>query len=628
MPQRPDSTPAAPHLSELIERRTLLQVAASAALVGAVAPAALAQEVDRRRISFEELPNRLSKNHAVAPGHDTQVLARWGDPVAADAPAFDPKSQTTDSQRKQFGHGNDFIAYLPMPRGSQSSDHGLLWVNHEHTVDRLMFPDHDSDKPSSKHQRTELEALGGSVLEVRREGRSWSVVTGSKHNRRITGTTPCRVSGPAAGSPRMCTKADVSGERILGTLSNCGGGVTPWGTVLTAEENFQDLFKVDLNRLDAKRRAELERYNFGRPWTPMEAASSRFDVNQEPNEPNRFGWIVEIDPHDPFAAPIKRTALGRLAHEAAECVIDTSGRLVVYLGDDAYNEYVYRYVSTDQVNTEDPAANRRLLDDGVLSVAKFREDGMLEWLPLVHGEGPLTAENGFESQADVVIDVRRAADLLEATPMDRPEDIEPHPTTGDVYLALTKNRYRGVEPGPAVDGPNPRAKNKDGHVLKLIPPGGRGNRHHSANQFMWQVFLLAGPAERKSSYPAPPTEHGWFSCPDNFAFDPEGRLWIATDGNEGANGLPDGLWMIDPSFNGAPRHFFSVPMGAECTGPCFTPDGSTLFVSVQHPGLNSNSNYDQPSTRWPDFDEALPPRPAVVAVRRTDGGPIGTPPAS
>ena len=640
MTPRPEN---APHLSDLIERRTLLRVAASAALTAGVVPGGLlssglarglghgqergSAESGQRRPSFEELPNRLGKNHAVAPGHTSQVVIGWGDPVAADAPAFDPAAQTVESQRKQFGHGNDFIAFEPLPYGSRSSDHGLLWVNHEHTVDRLMFPDHDAERPNQLHERVELEGVGGSVVEVRREGEQWSVVDGSKYNRRITGTTPCRVGGPAAGHPRMRTSDDRSGERILGTLGNCGGGVTPWGTVLTAEENIQDVFRGDLERLDDTRRKQLERYNFGRPWMPLSEGYERFHFNDEPNEPNRLGWIVEVDPHDPFAAPIKRTALGRFAHEAASCVVDPSGRLVVYLGDDAYNEYLYRYVSNGVVNTEDRSANRDLLDDGVLYVARFNDDSTLTWIPLVHGRGPLTAENGFDSQADVVIDVRAAADLLGATPMDRPEDVEPHPATGDVFVVLTKNRHRGGEHGPAVDGANPRENNRDGHLIQLAPPGGRGNRHHISDTFMWRVYLMAGPEERGSRYPAEPTQDGWFSCPDNLAFDVAGRMWIATDGNESANGLPDGLWMLDPAQGGAPVHFFSVPTGAECTGPCFTPDGTTLFVSVQHPGLNSGSSYAEPSTRWPDFDDALPPRPAVVALRREDGGAIGSPKA-
>jgi secreted PhoX family phosphatase len=631
MTPRPET---APHLSALIERRTLLRVAASAALTAGVVPVALAGsrargqgQQERPAPSFEELPNRLGKNHAVAPGHTSQVLVRWGDPVAGDAPAFDPASQSIESQRKQFGHGSDFIAFLPLPLGSDSSDHGLLWVNHEHTVDRLMFPDHDPERPNALHERIELEAVGGSVLEVRREGSVWSVVDGSKYNRRITGTTPCRVSGPAAGHPRMRTSDDRSGERILGTLGNCGGGVTPWGTVLTAEENIQDVFRGDLDRLGDERREQLERYNFGRPWMPLSQGYERFHLNAEPNEPNRFGWIVEVDPHDPFAAPIKRTALGRFAHEAASCVVDPSGRLVVYMGDDAYDEYLYRYVSNGTVNTEDRAANRALLDDGVLFVARFNGDSTLTWLPLIHGQGPLTAENGFESQADVVIDVRAAADLLGATPMDRPEDVDPHPSTGDVYLVLTKNHRRGTPEGPELDAANPRAENRDGHLIQLAPPGGRGNRQHIADTFMWRVFLMAGPEERGGRYPAEPSGDGWFSCPDNLAFDVAGRMWIATDGNESANGLPDGLWMLDPARGGAPTHFFAVPMGAECTGPCFTPDGTTLFVSVQHPALNSGSSYARPSTRWPDFSDALPPRPAVVALRREDGGPIGSPKA-
>jgi secreted PhoX family phosphatase len=611
-------------LHRRLSRRGVLRGAAAASVLAWMGPRRVAAE-GADGLGFEELKKGLDDTHHVAPGYRAEPLLRWGDPVTPGAPQFDPRRQSVAAQEKQFGYNCDFTAFMPLPRGTRAADRGLLAVNHETTNAGMMFPDlGDHARPTRTQVAIELAAHGLSIVEIRRdENGAWRPVPGGPMNRRITArSTVFGMRGPAAGHARLRTLADPAGKRVIGTLNNCAGGVTPWGTVLSAEENWNVYFSGDPTRTDEER--NYRRFGIlGEPQYPDWGRHfARFDLAREPNEPNRFGWIVEIDPYDRRSLPVKRTALGRFKHEGAATILNKDGRVVVYCGDDQEFEYVYRFVSAGRFDPERPERSPTLLDSGVLSVARFSDDGTLLWLPLVFGEGPLTRKNGFKSQADVLIETRRAADLLGATPMDRPEDIEPNPVTGSVFASFTGNSERRAN---QVSAANPRAQNKFGHILELIPPGGRGGEaDHAAGTFRWEVFLLAGnPADpaQGARYLAPVGEDGWLAHPDNLAVDPKGRLWIATDGAE-RNGFADGLWAsaVDGPERGLPRHFFRVPRGAELTGPSFTPDGSSLFVSVQHPGLGSD--YRAPSTRWPDFDPGLPPRPSVVAITREDGGPI------
>lgn len=570
-------------------------------------------------LTFAEIPQRYETGHRLPEGYAAQVLIRWGDPLFADAPPFSPLAQTAEAQTRQFGFNNDFTAFLPLPYGSASSTRGLLCVNHEYILTRLMFPD---TVPSREKARIEMAAHGHSVLEVRRGGDGWEVVTESPYTRRFNGlTTVFGVGGPAAGHRRLQTSADPAGRAVTGTYGNCAGGVTPWGTVLVAEENFNEYFFGDAARhpeAEALRRYDIS----GRPYTPWHRYDPRFDLNREPNEPNRHGWVVEYDPYDPSAPPVKRTALGRFKHENATAALTADGRVAVYSGDDEMFQCLYRFVSRRRYDPADRAANRGLLDDGTLYAARFDEGGV-SWLPLVFGAGPLTPANGFHDQGDVLIEVRRAAALVGATPMDRPEDVEVHPTSGAVYVSLSNNKNR-----TAPDAANPRPANVHGHVIELLPPLSGQARDHGADRYAWDFFLLGGNPDvsaHHARYHRGVSHRGWLSCPDNLAFDPGGRIWIATDGMP-KSGVADALYAADCAGPGRAltRRFFAVPRGAEVTGPSFTPDGTTLFVSVQHPGDEEGSTFLNPSTRWPDFRDDTPPRPAVVAIRRRDGGVIGS----
>jgi secreted PhoX family phosphatase len=555
------------------------------------------------------------------------VLLRWGDPLVKGAPAFDPVAQSAAAQEKQFGYNNDFMVFLPMPVGSTSSDHGLLCVNHEYTDAHIMWPGMTEDDGGSKLDKGQVEvtmaAHGHSVVEIKKGANGWEVVADSPYNRRISMTTKIPLAGPAAGHPLLKTSADPSGKAVLGTIDNCSGGTTPWGSVLFCEEGAADWFGGDATKVPNPKLFERAGYGELEDYYGWARYHDRFNVDKEPNEPNRFDWVVEYDPYDPSSMPVKRTALGRFGHEAATTVLSKDGRVVVYMGDDDYFEYVYKFVSRNAYNATDRAANRDLLDDGTLYVARFNEDGSLDWLPLVFGQGPLTPDNGFDDQGDVLIQARKAGDLLGATPMDRPEDVETNPVTGRVYVVLTKNAKRTAD---QLNPVNTRAENKWGQIVELLPPGEGREADHAADKFKWDLFILAGDPGKKeegAKYNPAVSANGWFACPDNIAFDPQGRLWIATDGAPDL-GIADGLYGVETTGpeRALPKLIYAAPMDAEICGPCFTPDGQTLFLAVQHPAEGSET-LEKVSTRWPDFDDKMPPRPSVVAITRDGGGEIG-----
>jgi secreted PhoX family phosphatase len=615
----------------MLTRRSFLQ-ASAVMMAGSALPISVKAATHEENLGFAEIAKNNDITHHIPQNYTAKPILKWGDFLGGDDlvqnKPFDAQTLNANSQAKSFGYNNDFIAFMPLPKVSSSSTHGLLCVNHEYTNSELMFSSKRLAEIShSEKSAIEMAAHGCSVVEVQRIKGEWQMVQGSQYNRRITATNLMQIKGNAAGDVKMRTEADNQGRLSLGTLGNCSGGTTPWGTVLTAEENFDFYFAGNPK---AEYAAAYKRYGVGaKPLYQWHKSDKRFDVSVEPNESNRFGWIVEYDPYNPQSTPIKRTSLGRFKHECARTHVNYDGRIVVYSGDDEMFEYLYRYVSHDKYIAGDDAHNATLLDEGELSVARFNADGTLTWLPLVHGKGGLDKANGFHSQADVLINARGAGDVVGATPMDRPEDIEIHPHTGAVYVSLTMNVER-EEPNSV----NVRAHNKMGHILQLNPSDSLAGKDHAAEIFTWQPFLLAGNPDEVThgaKYQNAPSKHGWLSNPDNLAIDAKGNLWVATDGQQKHINANEGLYAAPTHGKdaGKPKCFLTAPIGAEVTGQTFTPDCKTLFVSIQHPaeGLHldgkTKSNYDNPSTRYPDFKPNIPPRPCVLAITHNGDKIIG-----
>jgi hypothetical protein len=567
--------------------------------------------------------------------HD--LVIRWGDPLFADAPALDARAAARGGllglrpgvAARQYGYNNDAVHFFPLDEGGSR---GLLCVNHEYTNEELFLPgleDLETLDPARiaayvRHHPgvvpLTMAMHGVSVFAADRGPQGgWRHAPGSRLARRVTAATPCAIRGPARGHLLLRTAADRAGVMVLGTLNNCAGGQTPWGTYLTAEENVDDYFGgaaalagAPASLREAHRRLP-PRSASRHGW---EFAEPRFDLGREPGEMLRFGWIVEVDPFDPAASPVKRTALGRFKHECAATALARDGRLAVYSGDDDRFEYLYKFLTADPVHPTDREANRDLLDRGTLYVARFDATGGGRWLPLMHGHGPLTQANGFDSQGDVVLKARAAADLLGATPMDRPEDVAADGGSGRVYVSLTNNVHRTAVPTPGhwngrsldlgPDAANPRGPNPYGHVIEIEEEG----RDCGAVAFGWRLFLAGG-----SGQP------GDLGSPDNLALDREGNLWIVTDGEQ-PGGTNNGCFVVPTRGpeRGRVRQLMSAPAGAEVCGCSFTPDGSALLLAIQHPG--GGGTLERPVSSWPDGPGHVP-RPSLIAVRREDGEPLG-----
>lgn len=591
---------------------------------------------DHRRpkggLGFTPIAPSTADEVIVPDGYVFEILLKWGDPLFPRTPEFDVTAQTPERQARQFGYNNDFVAFLPLS-SRRNSESGLLWVNHEYVNPTIMFPDFDEAAPTEDQVNVIMNAVGGTVAELKRgRSRLFAFNKRSRYNRRITLNTPMRITGPAAGHPLMQTPEDPSGTRVNGTMGNCAGGRTPWGTILTAEENFQDWFAnsagVDFDALDNGEfvRRLTERYGIteGATAQGLELYHDRFDMSKVVNENHRFGYIVEIDPYDPRSTPKKRTALGRMKHECATYSIAKDRRVAFYMGDDEQFDYVYKFVTSRPYSKRNRHRNADLLDDGTLYVAKFDVDGdghgIGTWIPLVAGEGPLTADNGFPTQAEVCIGARLAADLLGATKMDRPEDVQRNPVTGGLYINLTNNVLRGVDDNPPVDPANPRPANAWGHVIELFEAGDDA----AATDFTWDLFLVCGDPDDPSTYFAgfPRERVSPISCPDNLAFDNAGNIIIATDGQPSSIGLNDAFHFVpaEGRERGHVQQFLSVPVGAEACGPELTPDNETLFCAVQHPG--DGGSFESPTSTWPDRE--VPPRPSLVNIVKRRGGVIGS----
>jgi secreted PhoX family phosphatase len=619
-------------LEARITRRRLLKGTAALALLHALPHSLAGCATGLKReglIGFKAIPVSSADTVVVPEGYTATVLYRWGDPVGdtSGSQAFKPDaSNSADEQALQAGMHHDGIHYFPLPYGSDNSVHGLLVMNHEYTDDGLLHPDGFANWNAEKVRKSQ-NAHGMSVVEIRQGGGQWNVVRPSMYARRITAQTAMRISGPAAGVAAMQTAADPSGTEVVGTLNNCAHGYTPWGTYLACEENFDTYFANSGTMTANHRRYGISAKGIRYRWHEHD---ERFDAGKHPNEPNRFGWIVEFDPFDPRSKLVKRTALGRVKHEGAVMTTARDRRVVIYTGDDGAFEYIYKFVSRDAWTPADRTTNRDLLDHGTLFVAKFHEDGTGEWMPLVHGTGRLTISGGFEDQADILIRTRAAGDAVGATKMDRPEWIAIHPSTKEVYCTLTNNSRRGTPQIPALNAANPRPNNVFGHIIRWREADG----DPAAENFTWDVFAFAGDPQHPDPNKRGNIKGDAFGSPDGLWFDDGGILWIQTDVSASTlnrghyERLGNNMMLAADVASGQIRRFLTGPRGCEVTGVITTPDGRTMFVNIQHPGEPPKGNNDpakpQAFSTWPDGPGGARPRAATIVIRRNDGGIIGT----
>jgi secreted PhoX family phosphatase len=567
----------------------------------------------------------------VPDGYRAEAFFSWGDAVLADAPPWRADaSDDWQAQLRQAGDNHDGMAYFPFRESPDT--HGLLVINHEYTNATLHPASRlgvvEGRRPLGE-VRKEQAAHGLSIIEIRMDaGGRWQRVMPSAYNRRLTALTPMHISGPLAGHSLMKTCADPDGCEVLGTLNNCAMGVTPWGTYLMCEENW-NIYFLNRDARDAASRPSHARYNIAsRRQSPgkeyaWETVDARFDATPDAgqvhqgfvNEPHRFGWVVEVDPFDPASTPVKRTALGRCCREGATVVTGPDGRITVYSGDDTRGEYIYKFVTDVPVDPATTTLADHVLDRGTLFVARFDKDGSGRWLPLVWGANGLTPEAGFPDQGAVLVNARGAADVLGATPMDRPEWIAAHPATREMYVSLTNNDQRGnAQP---IDAANPRPDNVHGQILRWREE----DADPAATRFHWDLFLLAGETPGTATAATPAEHRGTirgdaFSSPDGLVFDSAGRLWIATDYDDTAPHQQamgcNQLLCADPVTREV-RRFLVGPRGCEITGLAFAPDEKTLWINVQHPGIS-----------YPASDGKTRPRSTTVMITREGGGRVGT----
>lgn len=580
---------------------------------------AFAAEQSSALLNFDAVPASTADTIVVPKGYKATPLLSWGDPIFLDAPEFDASGkQNAKAQLGQFGDNTDGMSFFPI-----SHDRAVIAVNNEYTNYDYLF-DHGGEAMTADDVLKSQAAHGVTVFEIVKSGGEWTLDRAGSRNRRITANTEMMLTGPAAGHALMKTELDPSGMKPLGTFNNCANGETPWGTYLTCEENFNGYFgstsSADLSDDHARYgiKAKQSKYQ----WHNQD---ERFDVAKHPQEPHRHGWVVEIDPHNPNSTPLKRTALGRFKHENAALLINQDGHVVVYLGDDERGEHLYKFVSKNKYQAENNAANRDLLEEGTLYVAKFDMDenelkGSGEWIELTHGKNGLTKENGFNDQAEVMIFARRAATQVGATTMDRPEWVAVHPDNKHVFCTLTNNKHRGVKEGQPVGGPNPRKENHYGQIVRWLPAGG----DHTKSEFEWDLYLIAGnPTVHQGSLYAGSENidaDNMFNSPDGIGFDKAGRLWIQTDGNYSNKGdfagQGNNQMLCGDPMTGEVRRFLTGPIACEITGLTFSVDQKTMFVGVQHPGEKGKPSH------FPGGGESKP-RSTIMAITREDGGVIG-----
>ena len=556
---------------------------------------------------FHEVQANSNDTVTVPEGYSWQVVSMWGDPLWSNGLPFDQQTRgTAATQELAVGDNTDGMSIF------ESDGKLILVANNEYVNRAIIYGNRESKKPETPDDvRKGMAGHGITIAEITEKKGNWSIVKDSPYNRRITANTPTEITGPARGHDMMKTAADPQGVRALGTWNNCGNGRTPWGTYLTCEENFNGYFSSSDESYEPS--AEMKRYGIGnKDWGYAWATvDDRFDISKNPNEANRFGYVVEFDPLDPKSPLKRRTALGRFKHENAELVIADNGQVVVYLGDDERGEFLYRFVSAGKYKKG--GENRDLLDEGTLYAAKFNDDGAGEWLPLT----PETT--GMASQAEISIFTRQAASAVGATTMDRPEWVAANPKRAEAYVALTNNKNRGKKPNAGGDdtpvgGPNPRAENHYGQIVRWRPV----NKDHAADEFTWDLFAVAGnPTVHNDAYGGSKnvTAGNMFNSPDGLMFDDSGYLWIQTDGNYSNEkdfaGMGNNQMLIGDPITGQIKRFMVGPKECEITGLAWSPDRSTVFVGIQHPGEKGNSHF-------PEGGGSVP-RSSIIAVSRDDG---------
>jgi secreted PhoX family phosphatase len=619
-------------IHEVIEtsKRAFLKSGVVVSLASVMAPLAGCAVLSgpQKKLGFKPIPVGMGDKLVVPEGYTAMPLAPWGEPVgiAGRMPAFKMDgSNTAEDQAVQMGMHHDGLAFFPL----QGSTRGLLAINHEYTDDGLLHVGGFNQMNPEKVRKAQ-NAHGLSVIEVEMKNGRWDMVRPSPYARRVTLSTPFRVAGPAAGHALMRTSADPQGVTVLGTLNNCASSKTPWGTYLSGEENFAFYF-------GAGDKPTKDQQRWGAPKSGFYAWDKhdpRFDLQKNPNELHRFGWVVELDPMDPNSTPVKRTALGRAAHEGAWVGVTKDGRAVVYSGEDARFEYIYKFVSRDKIKQAgngmtQAQANQDLLDHGVLHVARFDADGKGQWIPMVYGQGPLTSANGFADQGEVLIKSRQASDLLGATKMDRPEWLTIDPQSGWVYCTLTNNSQRGTAGKPGVDAANPRANNAMGQIIRW-----KDANDFDGLSFEWNLLVMAGDPANQRPEAKGNIKGDIYACPDGITFDKQGVLWIQTDAHatqmykgELAR-IGNNQMLACDTTTGETRRFLTGPTNCEVTGVAFTPDSTTMFVSIQHPGETPSDRSDPANptqySNWPDYAPNGRPRSSLVAIRKMDGGIIGS----
>ncbi len=606
-------------VANIMSRRQFLQAAtamAASGLVGGCANTAAgitSAGAASSPFTFKSIPPSMIDAVVVAEGYSATPFFLHGDPVTGDIGWKFNAANSSDEAMTQGGQMHDGMHFFPLPQGSNNSDHGLLVMNHEYPRAAQLFAD-GAENMSAEKVRKMQATVGMSVLEVKREAGQWKIVRPSKYARRIHGLTPARIGGPAAGKPLMQSAIDATGRVAMGTMANCGMGTTPWGTYLTCEENVHDYFSTKGGALSPMQK----RYQLR---TTVQYPHPNFDVlhdsSKHPNEFHKVGWVVELDPYDPTWVPAKRTAIGRCFHESSHHSIAKDGRVVIYTGDDARFEYVYKFVSRDKWNADNRAANRDLLDHGTLYVARFdagRDNNRMgRWIALEHGKNGLTADRGFASQADVLTFARAAADTVGATKCDRPEWIVVHPQTREVYASFTGNRDRGKPDKEGATAVNPRVNNLFGHIVRWREAGNDA----ASETFEWDVFISCGDPQQTDANLRGNVKGDLFTNPDTLTFDYAGRLWACTDTAEATEEQlkfrgNDAIIAIDHR-TGEARRFLAGPDGAEITGLTFAPDMRTAWVNVQHPMKG-----------WPNTKIDGKPRTATLLIRKNDGGVIGS----